>query len=154
MAEAGAQAQIQVQQAQRKQDIFFALLAARLSASRTNVNVIQSPYTYCPRGTGSVSPGDAMKLHHAAALALVGWYLMVPPALEEHSNHRIYTKAAPLSAWQMISSFDTANECKQAIQDLVKPLWSAINKEQHLSLDEMRPIYAKCFASNDPRLAK
>lgn len=93
-----------------------------------------------------------MKPSHAAVLAVVGWYLMIPPALEEHSNHRIYTKAAPLSEWETAASFDTAKECKEALQELVKPLWSAINKKQHLSLDDMRPLYAKCFASDDPRL--
>jgi len=45
---------------------------------------------------GEIKP-PRMNLRHAAALALVGWYLMIPPALEEHSNHHIYTKAAPLS---------------------------------------------------------
>ena len=93
-----------------------------------------------------------MKLRHAAALALTGWYLMIPPAIEEHSNHRLYTKAAPLSQWQMLKSFDTAKECEGAVEALAKPLRAAIDQQQHLSLDDMRPLYARCFASDDPRL--
>jgi hypothetical protein len=93
-----------------------------------------------------------VKVGHVAALALVGRYLMVPPALEEHSNHRIYTNAAPLANWERAGSFDTAKQCKNRTREFVKPLWSAINKKQHLSLDDTRPLYAKCFARDDPRL--
>ena len=65
----------------------------------------------------------AMKPRHAAALALVGWYLMVPPysALKTVTDattgqRRFPTQteieqAAPLSAWTLGAGFDLAAEC-------------------------------------------
>lgn len=46
-----------------------------------------------------------MKTCHAAALALLGWYLMVPLVGGDAS--------APLSQWRTIDSFDTAQECRR-----------------------------------------
>jgi hypothetical protein len=38
-----------------------------------------------------------MKPCHAAALALIGWYLMLPPLLSRHPL--IFETHAPLSRW-------------------------------------------------------
>jgi hypothetical protein len=50
----------------------------------------------------------AITLRHAAALALVGWYLMVPfpDAPGKTPNFR-----APLSQWNQMGAFDTAVAC-------------------------------------------
>ena len=45
----------------------------------------------------------AMKPRHAAALALVGWYLMMP--LKDHPE-------APIKYWSQIGSYDSAKECE------------------------------------------
>jgi hypothetical protein len=45
-----------------------------------------------------------MKLRHAVALAIVGWYLMVPPMYE----HNDIDSSAPLSPWQIVQSCDSA----------------------------------------------
>jgi hypothetical protein len=55
-----------------------------------------------------------MKPRHAAALALVGWYLMVPPTTKNHVVH--YEE--PISGWQIIDSFDTAQACKDMLTSL------------------------------------
>jgi hypothetical protein len=47
-----------------------------------------------------------MNLHHAAALALLGWYLIMPP--------KGYPKA-PLTCWSHMWSFDTAKECQKML---------------------------------------
>jgi hypothetical protein len=49
-----------------------------------------------------------MNLRHAAALALMGWYLMVPPfsALNTPDPY------APLNKWRVVHSFETSNECE------------------------------------------
>src|SRR5258708_8608753 len=47
----------------------------------------------------------SMNLRHAAALALVDWYLMVPPI--SNGTPEI---AAPLSHWEIQSSYDTPVE--------------------------------------------
>jgi hypothetical protein len=50
---------------------------------------------------------ERMKRHHAAALALVGWYLMVPPT--QSANH--VDPFVPLSKWIVLKAFDTATAC-------------------------------------------
>jgi hypothetical protein len=47
-----------------------------------------------------------MNIRHAAALALVGWYLMLPPLRDK----AVHTEA-PLAQWQNYGNFDTAVEC-------------------------------------------
>jgi hypothetical protein len=45
---------------------------------------------------------------HVVALALVGWYLMVPPsALPPGVAYK-----EPLSKWQIVRGFDTADDCR------------------------------------------
>jgi hypothetical protein len=56
-----------------------------------------------------------MKLRHAAALALVGWYLMMPPT--SPPNSFTINEAAPLSKWYLIESFDSAESCKRALAE-------------------------------------
>jgi hypothetical protein len=46
-----------------------------------------------------------MKPGHAAALALVGWYLMMPPNKKND---------APLSEWTVSRSYDSAQACQSA----------------------------------------
>jgi hypothetical protein len=49
---------------------------------------------------------EVMKLRHAAALALAGWYLMMPPM----GNGKVYA-TAPLSMWQTVVSVATLQDC-------------------------------------------
>ncbi len=43
-----------------------------------------------------------MKLPHAAALALVGWYLMLPPKQDIQ---------APIAKWRIVGNYDSADQC-------------------------------------------
>jgi len=54
-----------------------------------------------------------MKLSHAAALALIGWYLMVPPPVVH--NRLPVNLEAPLSEWRLFSAHDSAAECMQGL---------------------------------------
>ena len=68
-----------------------------------------------------------MTLHHAAALALVGWYLMVPG---ENANN-------PLSKWSIYRSYATAAECQIAIdahRDVIKQ-----HEEDHTRFNKLTP---------------
>lgn len=84
---------------------------------------------------------------HAAALALMGWYLLIPPAtLPPNVSYR-----SPLSKWQTISAFDSADEC----QDFLTTFFQTSRQKAALNL--LEPAYrdfmfAKCVASDDPRL--
>jgi hypothetical protein len=53
-----------------------------------------------------------MKPRHAAALALVVWYLMAPPLphVDTHAVHK--DAAAALRGWKMVRTFPTRKECE------------------------------------------
>jgi hypothetical protein len=55
-----------------------------------------------------------MKLGHAAAFALVGWYLMVPPVA---SNGRV-DASAPLWKWWKFQIDDSAQECETFLSEM------------------------------------
>jgi len=105
-----------------------------------------------------------VKLRHAAALALVGWYLMVPPtrccsSAKGDPNYDILCGAealegptgiitsqcgadisASLDQWVLKGSYDTAREC-----DAAAPHVTAKD-----SLGNSIP--GRCVATDDPRL--
>jgi hypothetical protein len=85
-----------------------------------------------------------MNLRHAAALALVGWYLMVPPpdtvTLEQFRKGEM----PPLTIWIQLWAFDSAKECQDKLAQLV-----------HDQKDPRRRdtlAMGRCIASDDPRL--
>jgi hypothetical protein len=85
-----------------------------------------------------------MKLRHATALALVGWYLMTPPP----DNLK-----APISAWEISASYDTAEQCSLEQQTF----FDTAIKQRSLNLGKLRAgneamLHAQCIASDDPRL--
>jgi hypothetical protein len=85
---------------------------------------------------------DRMKPRYAAALALVGWYLMVPPPKSDGADLQW-----PLSEWASLQGFDTATECERAKKELQlkHPTSSSTHK---VSVYEM----ASCVATDDRRL--
>ena len=81
-----------------------------------------------------------MKKTHAAALALVGWYLMMPP---RDPLTYLPDRSAPMTQWLQLQAFDTAKECE-----------AYKNYESLPKKDEVRWNYllSDCVESNDPRL--
>jgi len=63
-----------------------------------------------------------MKPRHAVALALVGWYLMVPPS----KNANQIDPSVPLPKWVVLRAFDTADACNEA-QDQLRYRVSRLN---------------------------
>ncbi len=57
-----------------------------------------------------------MKPRHTTALALVGWYLMMPP-LDERGK---VDKSAPVSQWTILQGFDTARNCEAARAEFLR----------------------------------
>jgi hypothetical protein len=51
-----------------------------------------------------------MKPRHAAAFALVGWYLMVPPLSADH--HQV-NYSAPFTAWVNLEKYASQKKCEQ-----------------------------------------
>ena len=80
-----------------------------------------------------------MKPRRAAALALVIWYLMVPPTIPVEPK-------APLADWMRIATYNTANDC---VREFFKHHRSP-NGEHDLIAET--PVWARCVSSDDPRL--
>jgi hypothetical protein len=106
----------------------------------------------------------SMSPRHAAALALVGWYLMVPPIAPPDPG-------TDLKYWSNEGSFDTAAECRAASDELVYKFGHMSNKDwkswddgyfahyhTHLdrawTLDHFKglAVASQCIATDDPRL--
>jgi hypothetical protein len=95
-----------------------------------------------------------MKPRHAAALALVGWYLLLPPLV--NAPYKVDTEA-PLASWKVYQTFDTRDECDKsrlAEQAKYKHTASApvgtIKKGSRAFALQM--TFAQCISSDDPRL--
>lgn len=59
---------------------------------------------------------DYGKSRHVAALAFVGWYLMMPPDSAKIPHSVDLT--APLSRWSVVVTFDTSEHCEKALAEL------------------------------------
>jgi len=89
-----------------------------------------------------------MTLRKAAALALVGWYLMMPPWGKLN---------APLSEWVVYQSFDSAENCAAARKVLVDYLANYKGMAMTLITQsggnlQFDGSVATCIATDDPRL--
>jgi len=104
-----------------------------------------------------------MKLRHAAALALVGWYLTMPPVnpVDERAarlNSDGYMKSgkwtvelnAPLVQWTIDERFDTTSGCEVARTRLPGPFASQDGTFEKAYYKAAKA--ARCIATDDPRL--
>ena len=83
-----------------------------------------------------------MNLRHAAALALVGWYLMVP-----------LSQGDPIPKWDHYGSFDSASECTTARENAIR---AGVADATMMGTSQVEVKHAlllsECIASDDPRL--
>jgi hypothetical protein len=113
---------------------------------------------------------------HAAALALVGWYLIAAPlkkCASDDKNTLVFpnTPSAdlaetfscgfdselPLGKWTVVQTFDAATDCTSALRD-----WEDGNygrpaagetPEHHRAINQLLAQFpAQCIATDDPRL--
>jgi hypothetical protein len=107
-----------------------------------------------------------MKPRHAAALALIGWYLLLPP-----KQGLIVKPAAPMRDWKIEQSFKTIRECEDfrhnvATATLVleniriaRALAGEIEIDPNTEMGHIADVLGdeallECVASDDPRLTK
>ena len=103
----------------------------------------------------------SMKSCHAAAFAIVAWYLMIPPIGADNN----VDARAPLSQWRRGVSFNSQKECDDSLKDAIQnPMTpdeykdaakqTRTAKMRPLSMSEMtkRTAQSQCVASDDPRL--
>jgi hypothetical protein len=90
-----------------------------------------------------------MNLRHAVALAIVGWYLMVPlPGNDPIPNAGVHS----FLKWIHLQSFDTAAECEDGRINLIG-LGIVPNIGAYDATEQKKVLLlSQCVASNDPRL--
>jgi len=83
------------------------------------------------------------KTRHIATLALMGWYLLLPPMTRTWwAGPERYDNAAQLSTWTIERSFDKAGVCESA----------RLAAQQQSADAGNRMGNAVCVASDDSRL--
>jgi hypothetical protein len=91
----------------------------------------------------------SMKPRHAAALAFVGWYLVVPPFRSKE-----YDVKAELSEWSIMKEFDTEKGCKDYPAHLERLLKEKHHGDGNVVVNKALFDIAQCIATGDPRLKK
>ena len=86
----------------------------------------------------------SMNLRHAAALALVMWYLLIPP-----NKRQRFDASAPQSKWTVFSAYRTREDCETD-----QAGWAAVKVEEHYNdaAAELRAGRCVRLPLNDPRL--
>jgi hypothetical protein len=85
-----------------------------------------------------------MNPRYAAALALVGWYLMQPPTHRIANGKTVFEDELPLTLWRQIGAYDTAKECQAQIEHM-ETLPAKMAEVEGAE-------FVRCIATDDPRL--
>lgn len=111
-----------------------------------------------------------MKLRHAAALVIAGWYLLLAPyhsGVPKHpaaskSPSSLYDLGAPLSNWVKQGSFNSKVNCEREKASLYRQQLGEYNRtrsenssrlEKRAGFNQMARFYhAQCIPTEDPRL--
>ena len=97
-----------------------------------------------------------MDLSRVAALALVGWYLMVPPVHRPKREPAYVDEHAAYQDWRILQDFKTADECDagrtraQSVAENGNLAAGVVDVDPSLWLT--RIAEAECIAFDDPRL--
>jgi hypothetical protein len=93
-----------------------------------------------------------MKMRHAAALALVGWYLMIPPVVCEKRKCNAELNA-PFSQWRRSKkSLGSESDCEEARPRVRAAVDTAV-KDVSARLEYDKALASGlCVSSDDPRL--
>jgi hypothetical protein len=90
-----------------------------------------------------------MKLRDAAVLALVGWYLVIPPI----SKDGRVDSSVRLAQWKVEGKFDSAAQCEH-MRDALKHITVLARRGEDppMELEIAADHQAVCVATDDPRL--
>lgn len=109
----------------------------------------------------------SMKLRHAAAVALVGWYLLVPPLAINERFPPVFHFEQPISRWTVRGTYKSERRCRSALRRLPAKLKRLLEvkrpKDDMYDFGYLPPEYlddtvdklsghAVCVPSTDPRL--
>ena len=96
---------------------------------------------------GRIDSGQSMNPRHAAALALVAWYLMVPPS-SDLASYLVYQ-------WFQVGSFDSRNACERGRRMMIDRFMADLQRDSSDTaavhgFDAF--YYSQCLAGDDLRL--
>jgi hypothetical protein len=101
-----------------------------------------------------------LKSRHLAALALVAWYLMMPP--DSLKIPHDVDADVPLARWIIVNSYDTEDNCENALTVIQNSQTDPITLDKTGKLKRLdkhddalgkaRSLNAACVASDDIRL--
>src|SRR5271163_1040992 len=102
-----------------------------------------------------------LRVRHAFAVAMVAWYLMIPPI---DASNKVDANA-PLATWRKGVKFDSQDECQQSLKDVIQHPTTAAEYQaaakatkkanmMPLTRAEMtkRMAESQCVAADDPRI--
>jgi hypothetical protein len=94
-----------------------------------------------------------MKPRHAAALALVVWYLLYPPWSEEQQG---VDPSLPINRWYEVATFDSSTDCEARKLKVLQEMEKQTQEPTPGKLATMERLrhQAKCASADDPRLKK
>jgi hypothetical protein len=99
-----------------------------------------------------------MKPRHAAAVALVGWYLISPPIIRIPRSGCRVNPAAKLRYWKVRGNYPSIGDCDAAGRAILK-LANANSDHLPDDLIDLSPYALReltqsllCISSDDPRL--
>ena len=92
-----------------------------------------------------------MRFPHAAALVLVGWYLMMPPLDPANTTH--FESRAPLMRWRPLKTYSSKNDCEKERDEERASGGRGLNSpSQTKRLIAAGLLSVQCVATDDPRL--
>jgi hypothetical protein len=106
----------------------------------------------------------SMNLRHAATLALVGWYLMIPPASTYNGEAHVDSHASVRSWTRIGRSFDSSADCEKAKEKSQKNVQDAegrglesaarmdANPDDQALAGYEAARHMKCVSKDDPRI--
>jgi hypothetical protein len=92
-----------------------------------------------------------MKPHHAAALALAAWFLMMPPP-KPVGDHFVTNFTAPLSKWTRVRRFEEQSQCETVRASYQKKPTGNLVIMLGAQQAQATTKASQCVASDDPRL--
>jgi hypothetical protein len=103
-----------------------------------------------------------LKSRHLAALALVGWYLMMPPDSAKIPHD--VDADVPLAHWIVVTTYDDEDACENALTGIQNSQTDPITLDKTGKLKRLdkhddalgkaRALNAACVESDDIRLGK
>lgn len=89
-----------------------------------------------------------LRLPHAAALALIAWYLIAPPLM---GSGGLIAAHAPIPQWERVRSYDTLANCRAGRTRHLRQIEETYGSQTTIFKQLAKGL---CVAAGDPRLAK